>query len=97
MGHLNWGLGIKGPHSNPADKSFLGLHIVRNVSKWSNLLLKMGQKLLPLAPVLLANNFDQGSLDGFLRMFQEGIMSYLAERDRLQAETKYRIDVQQCC
>ena len=53
----------------------------------------MGQKLLPLAPVLLANNFDQGSLDGFLRMFQEGIMSYLAERNRLQAETTYRIDV----
>ena len=57
----------------------------------------MGQKLLPLAPVLLANNFDQGSLDGFFRMFQEGIMSYLAERNRLQAEATYRIDVQQCC
>ena len=40
-GHLDWGLGTKGPHSDPADKTFLGLHIVSNVSKWSNLLLKM--------------------------------------------------------
>ena len=41
-GHLDWGLGTKGPHSDQADKTFLGLHIVSNVSKWSNLLLKMG-------------------------------------------------------
>ena len=41
LGHLDWGLGTKGPHSDPADKTFLGLHIVSNVSKWSNLLLKM--------------------------------------------------------
>ena len=40
--HLDWGLGTKGPHSDPGDKMFLGLHIVSNVSKWSNLLLKMG-------------------------------------------------------
>ena len=40
--YLNWGLGTKGPHSDPADKTFLGLHVVSNVSKWSNLLLKMG-------------------------------------------------------
>ena len=42
LGHLDWGLGTKGPHSDPADKTFLGLLIVSNVSKWSNFLLKMG-------------------------------------------------------
>ena len=42
MGHLDWGLGTKVPQSDPADQTFLGLHIVSNVSKWSNLLLKMG-------------------------------------------------------
>ena len=42
FGHLDWGLGTKGPHSNPADKTFFGLSIVSNVSKWSNLLLKVG-------------------------------------------------------
>ena len=52
LGHLDWGLGTKGPHSDPADKTFLGLCTVSNVSKGSNLLLKMGQKLLSLAPVL---------------------------------------------
>ena len=52
LGYLNWGLGTKGPHSDPADKTFLGLHVVSNVSKWSNLLLKMGLKLLSLAPAL---------------------------------------------
>ena len=41
-GHLEKVLGTKGPHSNPADKTFLGLCIVNNVSKWSNFLLKMG-------------------------------------------------------
>ena len=43
LGHLDWGLGTKGPYSDPADKTFLGLHIVSNVSsgqKWS--MLKMG-------------------------------------------------------
>ena len=42
LGHLHWVLGTKGPHSDPADKTFLGLCIVNNVSKWSNLLLRMG-------------------------------------------------------
>ena len=42
LGHLDWVLGTKGPHSDPADKTYLGLHIVSSVSKWSNLLLKMG-------------------------------------------------------
>ena len=32
------------PHNDPADKTFLGLDIAINVSKWSNLLLKMGYK-----------------------------------------------------
>ena len=41
-GHLDWGLNTKGPHSDPTDKTFLGLYIVGNISKWSNLLLKMG-------------------------------------------------------
>ena len=31
--HLDWGLGTKGPHSEQADKTFLGLCIVSNVSK----------------------------------------------------------------
>ena len=34
LGHLDWGLGTKGPHSDPADKTFLGLCIVSNVSKF---------------------------------------------------------------
>ena len=41
-GHLDWGPGTKGPHSDPADKTFLGLCIVSNVCKWSSVLLKMG-------------------------------------------------------
>ena len=42
LGHLDKGLDTKCPHSDSADKTFLCLHIVSNVSKWSNLLLKMG-------------------------------------------------------
>ena len=41
LGHLDWGLSTKDPHYDPADKTFLVLCIVSNVSKWSNLLLKM--------------------------------------------------------
>ena len=48
LGHLDWELGTIDPHSDPADKDFLGLHIVSNVSKWSNLLLKIEKKLLSL-------------------------------------------------
>ena len=42
LGHLDWGLGTKDPRSDPANKTFLGLCIVSNTSKWSNRLLKMG-------------------------------------------------------
>ena len=42
LGHLDWGLGNKGPHSDPADKTYLDLCIASNISKWSNFLLKMG-------------------------------------------------------
>ena len=42
LGHLDWGLGTKGPYSDPSHKTFLGVCIVSNVSKLSNLLLKMG-------------------------------------------------------
>ena len=42
LGHLDWGLGTKGPHSDSADKTLLSLYIVSNVCKWSNLLLKIG-------------------------------------------------------
>ena len=35
LGHLDRGLGTKDPHSNPVDKTCLGLCIVGNVSKWS--------------------------------------------------------------
>ena len=42
LGHYDWGLDIKDPHSDPVDKNLGGLRIVSNVSKWSNLLLKMG-------------------------------------------------------
>ena len=41
LADLDWGLGTKDPHSDLADKIFLGLCIVSNVSKWSNFLLKM--------------------------------------------------------
>ena len=33
-GHLNWGLDIKGPYSDPVGKTFLGLRTVDKVSKW---------------------------------------------------------------
>ena len=44
LGHLDWGLGTKDLHSDPAEaeERFLGLGIVNIFSKWSNLLLKMG-------------------------------------------------------
>ena len=42
LGHLNWGLGTKGPQGDPVDKTFFGLCIASNVSKWSKFLLKMG-------------------------------------------------------
>ena len=42
LGHLDWGLGTEDLGSDPGDKTFLGVHIVNNVSKESNLLLKMG-------------------------------------------------------
>ena len=42
LGHLDWGLGTKGPRSYPAEKAFKGLSVASNVSKLSNLLLKMG-------------------------------------------------------
>ena len=41
LGYVNGGLGTKGPDSDLADKTYLGLYIVSNASKWSNLLLKM--------------------------------------------------------
>ena len=44
LGHLDWGLGTRDLHKDRADKIFLRLCIVSNVSKWSNLLLKMGVK-----------------------------------------------------
>ena len=34
--HLDWGLGTKDPNSDPADKTFLGMCIVNNISKWFN-------------------------------------------------------------
>ena len=49
LGHLDWGPGTKCPHSDPADKTFLGLCTLSNVSKWTNILLKM---VLTLPPVL---------------------------------------------
>ena len=50
--YLDEGLGTKSLRSDPADKTVLGLDIVSIFSKWSIILLKMGQKRLPLAPVL---------------------------------------------
>ena len=41
LGYLNWVVGTKGLDSETADKTFLSLRIVSNVSKWSNLWLKM--------------------------------------------------------
>ena len=32
LGHLDWGLGTKDPHTDPVDKTFLGLHTVSNAS-----------------------------------------------------------------
>ena len=33
LGHLDWGLGTKGPPNDPVDKTFLGLCFVSNVFK----------------------------------------------------------------
>ena len=44
LGHLDWVLGTKGPHSDPTDETFLGLCTVSNVSKWSNVFVKNGVK-----------------------------------------------------
>ena len=30
FGHSDWGLRNKHPHSNPADKNFLGIHFLQN-------------------------------------------------------------------
>lgn len=49
---LDWGMGTKDPQSDPADKAFLGLCSVSNVSNWSNFLLKIRLKILSLARVL---------------------------------------------
>ena len=40
--NLDRGLDTKGPLSDPAGKTYLGLCIASNVSKWSNFFLKMG-------------------------------------------------------
>ena len=40
--NLDRGLDTKGPLSDPADKTYLGLRIVSNVSKGSNFFLEMG-------------------------------------------------------
>ena len=42
LGDLDLGLSTKSPHSDQADKTCVSLYIVSSVSKWSNLLLKMG-------------------------------------------------------
>ena len=42
FGHLDWGLGIEGPHSDQLTKVFWGLYIVSKASKWKDLLLKPG-------------------------------------------------------
>ena len=34
LGHLDWGLGTKVLHSDTADKTYWGLCINNNVSKW---------------------------------------------------------------
>ena len=36
LGHLDWGLGNEGLHSDPADKTFLGLHIVSKMETQKN-------------------------------------------------------------
>ena len=71
--HLDWGLGTKGPHSDPPHKTFLGECIVSNVSKWSNLLLKMGCKLLLLAPVLLTRYHVYPRLKTVAKTFLEKV------------------------
>ena len=44
LGHLDWGLDTKGLNIDPADKTFLCLHIVSNVSRRLNLFVKNGVK-----------------------------------------------------
>ena len=43
LGHIDRGLGIKGLQSDPADKTFLGLCIASNVSKWLHFFLNWGK------------------------------------------------------
>ena len=42
LGYLDWVPSTKGPQNDPVDKTFLGLCIVSNVSKWSNIFFKKG-------------------------------------------------------
>ena len=63
--HLDWGLGTKGPHSDPPEC------VVSNVSKWSNLLLKMGYKHLLLALVLLTRHHVYPRLKTVAKTFLE--------------------------
>ena len=42
LGHLDWGLDTKGPHSDPAENVVLGQSTAINFSKWPYLLLKNG-------------------------------------------------------
>ena len=58
LGHLEQELGTKDPHSDPAVKIFLGLHIVSNVSKWSNLFVKAGIKASVAGSCTTKNNED---------------------------------------
>ena len=71
-------LGHFGPF-DPAGKTFLGLHIASNVSKWSNLLLKMGE------------NFCRWLLyyDGFIfkKVNQEEVRQEITNLDGSKATT----------
>ena len=57
-GDLDCGLGTKGLHSDPADKTFLDLCIVSNFLKRSNLLLKMGSCTIVFLPKITCAHLE---------------------------------------
>ena len=80
LGHLDRALKAYTVWQDPADKTFLGMCIVSNVSKWSNLLLKMRLKLLSLAPVLNGNRPQKQNHSFFNKnrkvIFDESLINY---------------------
>ena len=58
LGHLDWGLATKDPHGDPADQTVLRVHIISNVSKWSNLVFINGVKTFVAGSYTIRNRLN---------------------------------------